>query len=174
MAALFSINAWSKDIKNGVGGVWPHHQGVSEVAADQEAAQGEVVVEPHQTVEPREDDQHPPAEELLRETAERPQNQADNKKSAQFLEDQGRSEQPVELEVLEVLRLQQQRLGGKVGDLEEGRVADHKCNVDDDGDAHKDSCQGFELVVGGQRVLQHFQERLSFFLPPVDLEWRFG
>jgi hypothetical protein len=50
-----------------------------------------------------------------------------------------------------------------VGILRKGRVPHDEGDVDDEADCHEESGEGLQFVVGGQQVLDHFEE--GFGLP---------
>ena len=76
--------------------------------------------------------------------------------------------------MLEILWAELKRFRGEEGDLKEGRVTNYESNVDDHGQGYENGCKGFEFVIRSQRVFEHFQEGLCFFLAPVYLKRRFG
>ena len=64
--------------------------------------------------------------------------------------DERRSEEAVELEMLEVLGKKDERLEGESGYFEERRVGYDEGDVDDDADCDEEGGEGFEFVVGGK------------------------
>lgn len=126
--------------ENGIGGVRPLHYLQTEVAPEQKDRKSVAVRAAHQPGEPSEYCKHLPAHGLLREAAQAPQQQDAQHQRSDILIDEGRSEEAVELEMLEMLRQQHQRLQREGGYLEEGRIGHHQRDVDNNADADEQSC----------------------------------
>lgn len=93
-------------IENGVGGVGPLHYLDAEVATEQKNRKGVAVRASNQSGESSEDCEHLPSHYFLGEAAQAPQQQDAQHQRCDILINEGRGEQAVKLEVLQMFRQQ--------------------------------------------------------------------